>query len=333
MREPGRFLLRLIEIFGLTRLRDTVVLPAVADMQHECASAGGGAGCAWALLRGYWSIFAGSAFYVALSPARRIRENWMGLDAPGPRLLRQAWPAMMLAFVLLVGIPGFAGPNDQHLDARIMVFLLPGLILSVAPLALVIGIGWALARDPSGSRAALSVGLIAAGISFGFFDFVVTEANQAYRVSSYEKLTGRSSALSRGSREMTFRELGAAAEHGAIEACPMGSSSSCAGPPRPGYLRVEWHNRLSSPVFCLSFMTLATVLARSRRRLVVVPALFAASVATNLLLLSTMRYGVAGDIPAFLAAWSPHLVPLSLAAVLHIRMRRHDLNTPIPTAG
>jgi lipopolysaccharide export LptBFGC system permease protein LptF len=77
-------------------------------------------------------------------------------------------------------------------------------------------------------------------------------------------------------------------------------------------------------MFCLSFMPLATALARSRRRLVVVPALFAAFVATNLLLLSTMRYGVAGDIPAFLAVWGPHLVPLSLVAILHLAMRRRQ---------
>jgi hypothetical protein len=242
MREPGRFLLRLIETLGFTRLRDTVVFPAIADMQHECASAGAGARCTWALLRGYWSILAGSALYAAFSPGRHVRENWFSLDAPGPRLLRQAWPAMMVVFALLVGIPGFTAPNDPRLDARFMVYLLPGLILSAAPLALVVGIGWTLARDLSGSRAALSVGFIAAGISFGFFDLVVTEANQAYRVSSYQALSGRTDTLRRGSREMTFRELGAAADLGAVEACPMGNSSSCARSLR-GRRGADWCSR------------------------------------------------------------------------------------------
>ena len=92
MREPGRLILRLTQALGLTRLRDTVVLPAIADLRHECDEAGPGRHRTLVLARGYWSILAGAAFYAALLPARHLRENWAGLDAPGPRLLRRAAP-------------------------------------------------------------------------------------------------------------------------------------------------------------------------------------------------------------------------------------------------
>lgn len=318
MREPGRFLLRLTRALGLTRLRETVVLPAVADMQYECGEAGSGVSRARALARGYWSIVAASVLYAAFLPARHVRENWAGMHAPGPRLLGKAWRPAAVVTVVGLGIAVASWPGEGQLGAGVVALLLPSMLVSGMPLALAIGVGWALARDPAGSRAALAVGIVGAGLSFAFFDMAVTRANQEYRVASYRVLTGRTEKLRKGSREMTFRELGSAASLDDDRACTgRAGMSTCTGGATPAAFRSEWHNRLSIAALALSFVVLAAGLARSGRRLVVVLGLWLTYAVASLILSFGQKHGAAGDIPLVLAAWGVHLVPLSLAVVVH----------------
>ena len=220
MREPGGLLLRLADALGLTRLRDTVLLPAVADMQHECGEAGSGARHTWALLRGYWGIVSGCAFYATQLPWRHLRENWVGVEAPGPRLLRMAAPVAALVTGLTSGAALAAWPNERGFGFGHLALLLPGMAVSVAALALATGVGWTLARNPSMSRAAVGVGVLGAGLSFAFFEVVVTTANQEFRVVGFQALTGRGNELRKGSREMTLRELGDVAALANVSACP-----------------------------------------------------------------------------------------------------------------
>ena len=168
MRKHGLWLLRVTEALGTIRLRETVVRPALADMQHECGGAGSEAGRKWVVSRGYWSIFAGSLFYAALQPARYLREDWSSLSAPGPRLLRQVWPPAAVAAALFLGIGVSTWPNEKRLGLDVIALLLPSLLLSIAPTALAVGVGWALARDRSGSRAVVAVGLLLAVFSSAF---------------------------------------------------------------------------------------------------------------------------------------------------------------------
>ncbi len=324
-------MLSLADNLGLTRLRETVLLPAVADMQHEFGEARLGEQRTRALLRGYWAIVSACAFYATQLPWHHLRENWAGLEAPGPRLLRSAGRVAALVLVLTSGLGLATWPNERGLGFGQFALLLPSLILSAAALALAMGVGWTLARDPSLSRAAVGVGVLGAGLSFTFFEVAVTRANREYRVAAYQALVGPGQELRRGSREMTFRELGEAATFAGVSACPnQGAMSACGGGPSPAFLRKEWHNRLSIPAFAFSFVILAAGLSRSRRRVVVIPGLFFSYFAAYAL----MNFGEKIGVPGVLAAWAPHLVPLGLAGALHVFTReRPDERSPPPQAA
>src|SRR6187402_902130 len=266
MREPGRLILRLTQALGLTRLRETVVLPTIADLRHECGEAEPGGPRALVLARGYWSILAGTAFYAALLPARHLRENWAGLDAPGPRLLRRAGPAAVFVTALTMGIIATDLREEQwSLGLGIVALLIPLNLVQVVPLALATGVGWALARDRSSSRAALVVGLLGMGLAFAFYDLVVPHTNQAYREASYHAKTGRSGPLRKGDREMTLSELGAAMTM--TKSLCAGRAAGCSEPygANPIRLQSEWHKRLSLPAFGFSLVALAAALSRSGR--------------------------------------------------------------------
>lgn len=290
-------------------------------MQHECSEAGSGGQRVWAFVRGYWAIFSGCAFYTTQLPWRHLRENWADVEAPGPRLLRRAGRVAALVLVLTSGLGLATWPNERGLGLSELSLLLPSLTLSSAAMALAIGVGWTLTRDPSLSRAAVSVGVLGAGLSFAFFELAVTRANREYRVAAYQDLVGPGKELRRGSREMTFRELGEAANLASVSACPPPAGmSGCSGGPSPAFLRTEWHNRLSLPAFAFSFVILSTGLSHRRRRAVVIPCLFLACVAAHAVMNVGEKLGLQGDVPVALAAWIPHLVPLGLAALLSKRV-------------
>lgn len=317
MRRPGALLLRLADTLGLARLRQTVLLPAVADMQHECSEAGSGGQRGWAFLRGYWAIVSGCAFYTTQLPWRHLRENWTGPDAPGPRLLRMTGPVAALVAMATIALGVATRPNPQRLGPDVIALLLPSFAMSIAPLALAIGVAWAITRDPSISRAALGVGLLGAGTLFAFCDLGVAPANQAFRVASYRSLTGKEMELRKGSREMTFRELGVAAVVAGEPSCPrMGGGCSGANDESEAWLRSEWHNRLSIPTLAFSFVILAAGLSQERRRLVVIPCLWLSFAVASLTLQFGQRLGARGDIPVVLGAWAAHLVPLGLTALI-----------------
>lgn len=285
-------------------------------------------------MRGYWAIVSGCAFYATQLPARHLRENWVGLAAPGPRLLRMAAPSAVVVMGLNSGAALAAWPNEPGFGLGQLALLLPGMAVSVAALALAIGVGWTLARNPSMSRAAVGVGVLGAGLSFSFFEVVVTAANREFRVVAYQALAGPGKELRLGSREMTFRELGEAATLARVSACPtQGARPSCGGGPSPAFLRTEWHNRLSLPAFVFSFVILAASLSRSGRRAVVVPCVFFAYVAAFLLLRFGEKLGLQGDVPVALAAWIPHTVPLGLAGVVYAVMRERHHGRPLPPQG
>ena len=327
-------MLRLADTLGLPRLREIVLLPAVADMQHEFGEAGLGEQRTWTLLRGYWAIVSGCAFYATQLPWRHLRENWTGLEAPGPRLLRKAGRVAALVLVLTSGLGLATWPNERGLGFGQLALLLPSMILSAAALALAMGVGWTLARDPSLSRAAVGVGVLGAGLSFTFFEVAVTRANREYRVAAYQALVGPGKELGRGSREMTFRELGMAASVANLSACPpRAGMSSCGGAPSPAFLRTEWHNRLSLPAFAFSFVILAAGLSHGRRRAVAIPGLFLAYVATHAVMNFGEKLGVQGEIPVALGAWIPHLVPLGLAVALYVFMRKRPDGRSHPPQG
>lgn len=328
MRNPGRVLLRVVQSPGMTRFRETVVASAVADMQHECGEERSANRRAFVLLRGYWSIVAGSALYAALLPARHMRENWGARDAPGPRLLRQAWGPALVVAALVVGYVGIMTATSMDEEWRpkpaVLPLLAASLVVVVGHAALSVGIGWALARDRSGTKAALGIGLVLAAGSFLYIDLAIPPTSRAYREAAYWERTGRSTPLRRGSFDMSFSELNTTIAIAEANACarPVGACS-CANGESLASLRTSWHLRLSIPAFGLSFVILATALSMTRRRLLVVLGLWLTYVGAILMRVSDLPAAVQGDVPVALAAWGPHVLPLGVAALAYFLTHSH----------
>lgn len=324
MREPGSRLLGLARSLGFVRLEQAILRPAVADLQHEYSLAERGRSRALALARGYWSIVAGVALYATLAPARHLRENWNGLEAPGPTLLRRAAAPAGLVAALCYANVGFmlstATGEDWRLPPFALPILLTNMVVMVTPPALSAGLGWVLARDRSGSRAVLLIGLLGAAFSFAFFDLAVTRAVHAYRLAAVP--TARAAQYYLGS-DLGFADLGAAiSEDGAsagLAPCPSCSRAAI-------LLRGEWHARLSMPAFAVSFVILAGALARTGRRSVVIVGLWPSYVASIWLLKASVGHALRGDVPIPLASWGAHFLPLSLAGIV-FAMTAHRGNT------
>lgn len=317
MRKPGGRLLGLAQSLGLGRLGQTVLLPAVADLQHEYPLAETRRARALTLARGYWSILAAVTWYAALLPSRHLRENWAGPDAPGPRLLRRAaLPAGIIAASCYAYV-GFMLATSTDADWHVPAFALPVLLTNmgvmVTPPALGAGLGWVLARDRSGARAALLIGLLGVAFSFLFYDQAVTRAVHTSRVAAAASAKTPQSYM--GS-DLTFTDLGAAISSGEADAAARSSRRCTCANGTAALLRSEWHMRLSMPAFAVSFVIFAGALARTGRRLAVIAGLWPGYVATIWVLKSSVSYSLRGEIPIALAAWGPHLLPLCLAGLV-----------------
>lgn len=318
MRERTRSVLNILRALGLGRALDAVVLPAIADIQHEYAETTTQKGRTWTFVRGCWSIVAGVAAYVAHLPARQIREQWMGVDPAGPRLLRLAAPVTAVVVLAVLGIFLTSRPAVAwRAGIGVGVLVIPSALVVVAPLALAIGIGWALVRDRSCAPAAATVGLVAAVLLFAFWDLTVPRANQAYRTAMAE--SGKPPR--KGNREMTFRELQeAAASRAPMESASTDAGCSCARGASASALRLEWHKRLSMSALAVPFALLAVALAQFGRKAIVAIALWLSYALTGLALRLGERFSVEGDVPAIVGAWTAHLVPLALLAILRLRV-------------
>lgn len=350
MREPGRWILPLADGCCTARFREAVVVPVLADLQHEHAAANGRVRQAVVRGRGYLSLLAATTLYTLLMPGRHLRENWSAADAPGPRLVRAAWP--IVATILVLGVAALRASGYVRSVGRppfslppftTFVLLLPGQLVLLLPLALAVGVGWVVAREPRCRRAAMALGLVASAFTFVLLERVVTGANQAFREtvqqaaraaraplrqSRMHTVDGRivverreSNVLPRGDREMRLTELSAAvAGHQARirEGFAVASYRALLAP-----LLVEWHKRFTLPLLCLSLVVLSLVLAGGGRRWRVVLGVAPAWVAAYFLLRVGESYADKARIPVAVAMWGPHvlLVMLSLLVALRYHAR------------
>jgi hypothetical protein len=199
MSAPGTVVLAFAERFCTTRFRETVVIPALADLQAEWAEARPGRGRHLVRIRGYWSIVAGALFYAALLPARHVRENWGGVDAPAPALLRAA-ALSMLGYLLLLMSPGVVNAAMRAPSASLPLPLsVVSSWLFAYPMAVAVGLGRTLAglQDEQQrrlwTRAALGLGVLAAFACL----FVRLAALPAARRASYPPKAQSAMAASR----------------------------------------------------------------------------------------------------------------------------------------
>lgn len=73
------------------------------------------------LARGYAGLLAALAMDLVALPARHVRENWIGADAPGRQLLRPLVPAggaVLVALTTIILIDGYRDCGPAWLTTR-----------------------------------------------------------------------------------------------------------------------------------------------------------------------------------------------------------------------
>lgn len=331
-RMPGTLLRKVLERVLSWRLLEGVVFPALADLQHEAALVR--TKPVWrrvfVLTRGYLAVWATLALCLASWPARSLREDWLGRDAAGPRLLGALAPrAGLLALVLTMLLVAQRPTRVLFTltgDPWILLLVLPSAITVTVPVAFLLGLVLALGRLGArstplsaarwlGPAAGLS---IACGLfTFGLFAWVTPQTNQLHRARVVSWLTSdwlrttdaglvrgpgfvRAPAIGgmpikKGSREFTLGELQTRIREGRKD----GTSTLS--------LEVEWHKKWAIPAACLLFGPLAIGLhglwKRPRPMLS-----FALAFTATFLLYVALRIGeqaaLAGDFGPLPAIWA-----------------------------
>ena len=316
MPDPGTTILWTARALGLTRLADSVLEPAVSDLRVEMEAARG-PDRSRVLARGIWSLGAATLMYAAATPMREIRVNWSRLDAPGPRLLRDALPRILVASVPLLTLLLSDPPTfGRSLGAYGVLLRAPANLVIIAPPAIALGVGLSLIRHRENASASLAVGFGGALLLFAFMDTVVPETNQAYRVAAFRTATGRSD-LAPGDREMSLRQLSARIDSDPTTCAQAAASTGCGGA-RPQRFAIERHRRFSLPLLSFTLVLMAASLARFERRAV----LFVGAWLVDGLALSLVRFvEIRPDVSfgaAVAAVWAAPLIPLALAAIASI---------------
>lgn len=317
----------------------------------------------YARLRGYAAFTRALALHAAMGATRHLVRNAFGATAEERTFYRRAGlataAALLLSTVIVIltdnGIvgrslvfalthqrsPGGPGAAEVLPRAVAVVFrpdalasLLPSVVMSLLPTSLLFGL--LLASRPSSSGAATSIAprtrwitaaaLIATMIGVAVSGWVTPAANQSYReivFSALRRTERRENVPPKGSRELTFGELG-----DAIQSEQTRSGANLA------LYRTERHNRVAIPAACAVFGLLAIGLAEPvRRRGVRVVVLTTAAVCLfhPLLLRAGGQVLMPRGAPPFLCAWAANLVFGAGAAILIVR-RRARLRTG-PEAG
>jgi hypothetical protein len=239
---PGTLLRRVAAHLVSERTMESVIIPGVADLQHEAtlARTKPALGLAFVLARGYVAIGSALVVWAASWPGRSLREDWLQPDAPGPRLVRVLLPraAVATAVCTLLICESTIPFAHRAADPWMLVLVLPSAAAVTVPIGFLLGLVLAVGRLTSlfgftpnrwfGSAMGLSV--VAFLVTFIVFAWVTPGANQAYRQRVYTWISGRQQtdgrggetpraassprSLVRGSRELSLSELGARIEEG-----------------------------------------------------------------------------------------------------------------------
>jgi hypothetical protein len=235
------------------RIVESVVIPVLADLQHESTLARTAPAWrrAFVLARGYLAFWAALGLCVAAWPARSIREDWLGRDARGPRLLFALAPRAGLLGILITLVLVAQWPGQSALQARdpwLVLLALPSVIAVTVPMAFLFGLVLAIGSLGAGPvritptqwlRPAVGLSIAMAVLTFGLCAWVTPQANQSYRE---RRVRG---SIPQGSRELTLGGL----QTRILEERAKGQSTAA--------LEVEWHKMWAIPAACIVFGPLA----------------------------------------------------------------------------
>jgi hypothetical protein len=200
---------------------ERVILPALADLQHECAATSGRALRQLLIcLRAYWSVWK----TIGVCLVADIVRDQHGVGRTIGRRTLQCLAALILVPILPVLATVFFSPQSRFTVGEAFataVLLLPQAVLGCLPAAFFFALALYLDEDrPRGAPVipSLVAGTLTCMLVVGLLaGIVVPQANQAYRTLEFETLQRRAidSALAPPSRpakgvsEMTWGELNA----------------------------------------------------------------------------------------------------------------------------
>ena len=310
---PGSLLLRIAERLCSRQAYDAVVVPTVADLQHEYASATDRR--AWICLRGYIALLKALAVCFATWPVRHLRLAWLQPDAPGRQFFWRLLPraGVPLAVLVLLSIV----PTLRGSTLVTVVLGVPALIVGLTPMAMFIGVALTARRLFELRRAVLGpvigLSLVLSLALFLCCGWIVPRATDAWRARQQSAQAGeRRPAEERWTTP--FSRLSVAE----LESRASGHDRQAAR------YRVEWHLTLAFPIGCcvLGILGLAAALLPRRPRPVL---LTLASCPIFLVYYTLTRIGeslvLAGSLPG-LAIWLANVTFLALALGLLAMGRR-----------
>lgn len=154
-RLPGDLLRRAAEAILSHRTVENIVIPALADLQHESLRAKNAPPLRRVLVlaRGYLAFWAALTLCSITWPARSLREDWLDANAPGPRVLSAFLPRAGLFALVLTTILMLQWPIHwarQAGDPLMAVAALPSILTTTLPIAFLLGLVLAMARLHAG---------------------------------------------------------------------------------------------------------------------------------------------------------------------------------------
>ena len=192
--QPGRFLAALARRLAPAATRERVLLPLLADYQHEHVRTHGR--FARLLVRCRWSAAFFQAFSVETASAvfgHLNRHAWgrTPQEAIATRRLLMHSALAATACTLLLAQSALNGAMLKHLGGvpRGMALLLPSILTVTLPAGILFGATSAARRTPPGRRALLEASALIGLATFALAAWVTPRANASVRQVVYSVLT------------------------------------------------------------------------------------------------------------------------------------------------
>lgn len=325
-RLSGQYLVRLARGLTPPAVHERVLVPLLADYQHEHAHATGrlaraSVRVAWVIA--FWSSLATELVRIA---GQHVRENAWGTSEPerlSARLFLRGVVLSAAAVSLLVVLDFVRRPRFGSSIAD-MGLLLPAIIGMAVPLACLLGVVVAAhrheARDLS-VRSLLGIAALAGLATFANLAWVTPEANHAFKLAAWaEQLRLHPEvnlSVFRGDREMTLHQL-------AQRAADLRDGSRSL---EAGYYALELHKMPAIGAWCLVMALAGAAMARGIRRSAL---RWMAALALCWIWFVLLRLGEqaadAGQVNPALAMWGP----VGVATVLASMALWRSSPTPMP---
>ncbi len=210
---PGRRLLRFAERTFDRATVETVIAPAIADLQHECAASNAGRPTLVTAARSYWAVLKTIALCLI---GHVVRDRHLAGRALAGRIA-----LLMAVFVTLLSIPplraeiAVAASHGMRSAVLSVLFSLPQAFVASMPAALFFALVFHRERAVDGKGSStptiIAAVFICTTMVFGLLMFAVPQTNQAYRVvvanAAFSRMGQPVPVLRRGLAEMTLPML------------------------------------------------------------------------------------------------------------------------------